>query len=172
MTIRELLLEEFDEEMVTTRKVLSELPEVLPDYKPHAKSMPLAQLAGHIASLPAQAVRVIELDEYEVDMSKMKRFVPTTRTELLEAFEKNIKDAHAALEHISDENLWKTWTFKINGQVIFALPRLKVLRKQVLSHIAHHRAQLGVYLRLLELKVPGSYGPSADEMNMFAGLKR
>jgi uncharacterized damage-inducible protein DinB len=172
MTIRDLVLEEFDEEMLITRKVLSELPEVLPDYKPHAKSMPLAQLAGHIASLPAQAVRVLELDEYEVDMSKMIRFIPSTRAELLERFETNIKDAHSAIERVKEEDLWKTWTFKINGQVIFALPRLKVLRKQVLSHITHHRAQLGVYLRLQELKVPGSYGPSADEMNMFAGLKR
>lgn len=172
MNLRELLLDEFAEETQTTRKVLSEVPENILDYKPHEKSMPLAQLAGHIASLPAQAVRVIELDGYEVDMAKIKRFIPSTRAELLETFEQNTADARAALEKMTDEDLWKTWTFKISGQVIFALPKVKVLRKQVLSHITHHRAQLGVYLRLLELKVPGSYGPSADEMNMFAGLKK
>jgi uncharacterized damage-inducible protein DinB len=168
MTMRELLLEEFDQEMEVTRKILAALPEALPEFKPHEKSMPLPQLAGHIASLPAQAVRVITLEEFEVDIKTMKRFIPSTRTELLERFEQNIRDGHDAIAGASDENLWKTWTFKINGQAVFALPRLKVIRKQVLSHITHHRAQLGVYLRLLEIKVPGTYGPSADEMPVFA----
>lgn len=172
MTLLELLRDEFDEETQTTRKVLSEVPDQIPDYRPHEKSMPLAQLAGHVASLPAQVIRVIELDEFEVDMSKIKRFIPSTRAELLDAFEQNTASAREALGKIQEDDLWKTWTFKISGQVIFASPKVKVIRKQVLSHITHHRAQLGVYLRLLDLKVPGSYGPSADEMNMFAGLKR
>ena len=168
MTVRELLIEDFDIEMDSTRKMLESVPEAIPDYKPHPRSMPFSQLAGHIASLPAQAVRVIELDHFEVDMATIVRFLPKTRSELLERFEQNVSDARKALHNVSDEALWQTWTLKISGREIFALPRIKVLRKQILSHIIHHRAQLGVYLRLLEVKIPGSYGPSADDMGQFS----
>lgn len=169
MLIRELLLPEFDQEMQSTRKILAALPETLTDYKPHPKSMPLAQLAGHIASLPAQVNRVLENESFEVDISKIVRFMPATRQELLDRLDENMKAAHDKLADATDEQLVQPWTLKINGGVVFTLPRVKVLKTQVISHIVHHRAQLGVYLRLLELPVPGTYGPSADEMNMFAG---
>lgn len=171
MTFRDLLLPEFDNEMGTTRKILGVLPEQIPDYKPHAKSTSLSQLAGHIAQLPSQAVRIIELEEFNVDPTKIVRFMPATRQEALDRLEQTVKDGRAAIAGASDERLMGPWTFSVMGQKMLTLPRVQVLRMQVYSHIIHHRAQLGVYLRLLEIPLPGSYGPSADDMSMFAGKK-
>jgi uncharacterized damage-inducible protein DinB len=96
-----------------------------------------------------------------------KPFSPATCKETLEAFDKYVAEARELLSKASDEDLMKIWTLTYKGQQIFSMPRAAVLRSMVLSHLIHHRAQLGVYLRMNNVQIPGMYGPSADEMNMF-----
>jgi len=171
MTISEMYLPEWDKEMESTRKLLAVLPEKLTEYKPHAKSMPLDRLAGHVAQLPGWAKTAMDTEVLDMDPKTFVPFAPKTRTELLAVFEKNAKEGRAAIAGGSDEAMAKTWTFKMNGQTIFAYPRSFVIRASVINHIIHHRAQLGVYLRLLEIAIPGMYGPSADEMGTFGAAK-
>jgi len=171
MLIREMLLPEFESEMKSTRKILEVLPAELSDYKPHPKSMPLNHLAGHIAQLPGWAKMTVDTEELDIDMSKWTPFRPTSRQEVLDEFDKAVKEARTALSSVSDEDLAKTWTFKMQGNTIFAFPRSAVIRGTVFNHLFHHRAQLGVYLRMLDIAIPGMYGPSADEMAAFTAAK-
>jgi uncharacterized damage-inducible protein DinB len=171
MKISELMLPEFDQEMANTRKMLAAIPENIPDYKPHPKSMALGYLAGHLAQLPSWGKTAAETEVLEMKMGEFKPFIPKTRQEALEQFDKNVKEARPAIARVSDEDMAKTWTFKMDGHTIFALPRSQVLRGSVFSHIIHHRAQLGVYLRLLDIAIPGMYGPSNDEMGAFTAAK-
>ena len=171
MKISELMLPEFDQEMANTRKMLAALPETIPDYKPHQKSMALGYLAGHLAQLPSWGKTAAETEVLEMKMGEFKPFVPKTRKEVLEVFDKNVKEARPAIAKVSDEDMAKMWTFKMDGKTVFSMPRSAVLRSTVLSHIIHHRAQLGVYLRMLDLAIPGMYGPSNDEMSMFTAAK-
>lgn len=171
MSISEALLPEFDQEMQNTRKLLEVVPEDRPDYKPHPKSMPLARLAGHVAELPGWAVNTIRVDVLDLTPASGESFKPlfmTTRKELLDAFDKNVAESRAAIAGASDEHLHKIWSLVYNGQTVMTMPRVAVLRSVVMNHIIHHRAQLGVYLRLNDVAIPGMYGPSADEDRMFA----
>ena len=171
MLIREMLLSDFENEMQSTRKILAVLPEKLTDYKPHPKSMPLNNLAGHIAQLPAWAKTTVDTEELDLDMKTWVPFQPKTRQEILTEFDKSVEQGRAAISSASDEHLGKTWTFKMEGNPVFAAPRSVVLRSTVLNHLIHHRAQLGVYLRMLDIAIPGMYGPSADEMPAFSAAK-
>jgi uncharacterized damage-inducible protein DinB len=164
MLIRERLLPEFDAEMQSTRKLLEALPEMLDDYKPHPKSMPLMHLAGHVAQLPAWAKTTVDTEGLNLEMAKWVPFRPATKKEVLDEFDKSVKMAREAISSVSDEDLAKTWTFSMEGKEVFAMPRSVVLRSTVMNHLIHHRAQLGVYLRMLDRAIPGMYGPSADDM--------
>lgn len=169
MALRDGLLAQFDHEMVGTRKTLERVPEGKPDWAPHPKSMKMARLAGHLAELPGWAVETINRDSLDVRPAGGSQFQPllmSSRKQLLEAFDKNVAAARAALSGASDETLLGNWTLLAGGQTIFSLPRVAVLRSFVLSHIIHHRAQLGVYLRMNDVPVPSIYGPSADEGQM------
>ena len=165
MPMREMILPEFDQEMAGTRKMLERVPEKIPDYKPHEKSMALNQLAGHVAELPGWAKETMTQEVLVLDPATYQPFLPKTRQELLAKFDQNVSAGRKALESITDENLGVMWSLKTkDGHTIFAMPRAAVLRAMVLSHMIHHRAQLGVYLRLNNIEIPGVYGPSADEM--------
>ncbi|MGH9735753.1 MAG: DinB family protein [Candidatus Acidiferrales bacterium] len=169
MALRDGLLAQFDHEMVGTRKTLERVPEGKPDWAPHPKSMKLGRLAGHLAELPGWTVETINHDSLDIhppNGPQVQPLVMTSRKQLLEAFDKNAASARAALAGASDENLLGSWTLLAGGQKIFSMPRLAVLRSFVLSHIIHHRAQLGVYLRMNDVPVPSLYGPSADEGQM------
>lgn len=171
MSISAALLPEFDYEMQNTRKMLERVPEGKGDFKPHPKSMPLARLAGHIAELPNWAVETISRDSMDLTAmmaSGFKPYVMTTRKELLDAFDKNVANARAAIAGASDQHLMQIWSLIVNGEKVLQLPRAAVLRSSVMNHIIHHRAQLGVYLRMNDVALPGMYGPSGDEPNMFA----
>lgn len=173
MSISEALLPEFDQEMQNTRKLLACVPEDRPDYKPHPKSMPLARLAGHVAELPGWAVNAIRLDSLDITPAAGEGFkaaVMTSRAELLDLFDKNVAEAREAIAGASDEHLGKIWSLIFKGHTVMQLPRSAVLRSVVMNHLVHHRAQLGVYLRLNDVAIPGMYGPSADEGRMFAGV--
>jgi len=165
MAIRDMLLPEFDQEMANTRKLLERLPERIPDYKPHPKSMTFQQLAGHIAELSGWTKETFTREVLEFDMENYVPFLPKTRQEVLDKFDQNSKAARAALAAATDDQFGVMWTLKTTkGQTILSLPRAACYRGMVMNHIIHHRAQLGVYLRLNEIEIPGMYGPSADEM--------
>jgi uncharacterized damage-inducible protein DinB len=167
MSIAQALLPEFDQEMANTRKILELVPEDKLDYKPHDKSMPLGRLAGHVAEMAGWGTTTMSTEGLELTSGNTKPFAPKSRKELLDSFDKGVKEARAAIAAAKDEDFDVIWTLSYNGQTIFSLPRGAVIRSMVISHVIHHRAQLGVYLRLNEVEFPGMYGPSADEMKQF-----
>lgn len=167
MPISQMLLPEFDEEMKNTRKILERVPEDKLDYKPHEKSMSLGRLAGHVAELPNWVKNTIELEVLTISPGQYQPYIVTSREEMLETFDKNVAEAHDLIAGASDETWAKTWTLQFGDRTVFSMPRAAVLRSMVLSHMIHHRAQLGVYLRLNEIEIPGMYGPSADEMKLW-----
>jgi uncharacterized damage-inducible protein DinB len=162
MPISQALLPEFDQEMINTRRILERVPENKLDYKPHQKSMPLGRLASHIAELPGWAKATVELEGLDLQPGQ-KAFLATSRKELLDAFDKNVSEGRAAIARATDDALMKTWTLSVSGTPVLSLPRAAILRGMVMNHLIHHRGQLGVYLRLNEIAIPGMYGPSADE---------
>ncbi len=169
MALRDGLLAQFDHEVVGTRKTLERVPEGKPDWAPHPKSMKMGRLAGHLAELPGWIAQIISEDSLDVRPaggSQRQPFVMKSRGELLDKFDSSVKAGRAALAAASDETLLGKWTLLAGGQTVFSMPRLAVLRSFVLSHIIHHRAQLGVYLRMNDVPVPSLYGPSADEGQM------
>jgi uncharacterized damage-inducible protein DinB len=157
-----MLMPEFDQEMANTRKLLELVPDGKFDYAPHEKSMKLGRLASHIAELPSWAKHTLQTEVLKLERSQ-KPFSASSKEELVEAFDKNVKEARAAIGAATDEELGKTWTLKLGEDTLLSMPRTAVLRSAVMNHIIHHRAQLGVYLRLNNIEFPGMYGPSADE---------
>lgn len=160
MRISQALLPEFDNEMAITRKVLERAPADKFDWQPHPKSMTLGRLTQHVAEIPGWAVLTISRSEFDLAPPI------STKQEILGAFEKNVREARAAIEGASDEHLMQTWSLLKGGEVVFSMPRMGILRSMVMNHLIHHRAQLGVYLRLNDVPVPSIYGPSADEGQM------
>jgi uncharacterized damage-inducible protein DinB len=172
MKLSEMLLPEFDHEMANTRKTLERVPDGKFDWKPHEKSMPLGRLAAHLAEIPGWAIETINRDSLDLappGAPPMQHSLPKTRQELLDAFDKKKTEARAALAGASDEHLMKTWSLLMGGNPIMTMPRTAVLRGFVMNHMIHHRAQMGVYLRLNNIPVPSIYGPSADEGQMGPG---
>lgn len=163
MTTCQTITIDFDDEMKNTRKLLERVPldAAHEDYKPHEKSMPLGALATHVAQLPSWSKLALESELFELD-SSFKPFVVNSTEELLELFDKSVAEGRAALDAATEEDLSKNWTFKFEDKFSFTSPRPKVIRS-FLNHLVHHRAQLGVYLRMNGIAVPGMYGPSADE---------
>ena len=163
MAIRDMLLPEFDQEMINTRKMLERVPEDRFDYQPHPKSWKMNRLAGHVAELPVWASHTMKVELLELEPGQFTPFEPATRKELLERFDNYAQEAHQAIAAASDEELNKMWSMKWQGKTMMTMPRITVLRTVVLNHIIHHRAILCVYLRLNDIPVPGMYGPSGDE---------
>ena len=166
MTKSELLLPEFDLETASTRRALERVPDGQFDWKPHVKSGSLGWLATHVATLTDFAARAIDHLEYEIAPigEKPKGVVPaTSQAELLQRFEKSSTEARAAIAHCTDKMFDEHWTLLFNGKTIFTMPRYMVIRQFMMNHLIHHRGELIVYLRLLNIPVPGLYGPSADE---------
>lgn len=169
MRLSEALLPEFEHEMANTRKTLERIPEDKFDWKPHEKSTAMQGLGTHLANIPTWAVHAIEKDELDiapVGGPAFKTEAATSVAEMLETFDKNVASARAAIESASDEHLFQSWTLLHGGKTILTMPRINLLRTFVISHTIHHRAQLGVYLRLNDVPVPSIYGPSADEGGM------
>jgi uncharacterized damage-inducible protein DinB len=169
MSLSQALLAEFDNEMKNTRKTLERVPEDKFSWKPHAKSMELGRLSTHVAEIPGWIRETFQKDSLDVNPPGGEGYQPakiTTRRELLELFDKNVTAGRAALAAATDEQFGQPWSLLNAGQTIFTLPRAAVLRSFVMNHMIHHRAQLGVYLRLNDVPVPSIYGPSADEPNL------
>jgi uncharacterized damage-inducible protein DinB len=164
-SIRDGLLQELNMEMPNTRKTLERVPNKF-DWAPHAKSMTLGRLAQHLAEIPDWAEKSIttdEIDIFPVGGPPHEPKVMKTRDEVLAEFDKNLAAARAALSSTNDDHLMKPWTLKAGGKTVLTMPRMLVVRNFVLNHNIHHRAQMGVYLRLNDVAVPSIYGPSADE---------
>jgi uncharacterized damage-inducible protein DinB len=169
MAISQALLGEYDHEMANTRKTLERVPDEKFDWKPHPKSFAMGALAAHIAFLPQWAVTTIETSQFDVNPPAGQPVRPPemkTRKDILAFFDENVKAARAAIAGASDEQMMKPWTLLSEGKTVLTLPRAAVLRGFVMNHLIHHRAQLGVYLRLNDIAVPALYGPSADERGM------
>lgn len=164
MEIIKMLLDEMEHEAVTTRKMLSRLPEDKYDWKPHEKSMTMQRLATHVAELPAWVSMVLTTDELDFASGDYKPEEIASNTDLLAYFEKNLAGAKDQLAKTTYRQLEQPWTLRNGGQVYDVSPRFEVIRIAYCQTV-HHRAQLGVYLRLLDIPIPGSYGPSADEDN-------
>ena len=159
----DLLLQQLDEEVVKTRKMFSRLPDNKFDWQPHAKSMTIRKLAGHIAELPGWVTIAIDTDELDFATTNYKTPEVNSAADTLEVLEKTYADGRAHLLGATEELLDKKWVLRNGDHII----NNRTKRDTVLVAIAqtiHHRAQLGVYLRLLDIPIPGSYGPSADEM--------
>lgn len=168
MSLNQALLAEFDNEMKSTRKTLERVPEEKFSWKPHAKSMELGRLSTHIAELPGWIPQTFQQESFDVNPPGGRGYQApqiTSRQQLLELFDRNVASGRAALAAASDEQFQQPWSLLNAGQTVFTLPRGAVLRALVMNHIIHHRAQLGVYLRLNDVPVPAIYGPSADESN-------
>ncbi|HXG91682.1 MAG TPA: DinB family protein [Blastocatellia bacterium] len=166
MGLSAALLPEFDHEMANTRKTLERVPEDRFGWKPHEKSMAMGGLATHIANIPHWTSVTINQDQFDMAPPGQEPFrLPQAETlkEVLDAFDTNVASARDAILGASDEHLLKSWSLLSGGQTVLTLPRIAVVRTFVMNHIIHHRAQLGVYLRLNDVAVPSIYGPSADE---------
>jgi uncharacterized damage-inducible protein DinB len=166
MALSDILLPDFDEEMAATRKTLERVPDGKFDWKPHVKSMAMGRLAQHLATLPQWGHMTIAQDSLDLAPGGVPVPQPAqvkTTAEILDMFDKNVAAGRAAIAGASDEDLRKIWSLLMNGNTILSMPRIACLRSFVMYHNVHHRAQLGVYLRLNDIPVPSIYGPSADE---------
>jgi uncharacterized damage-inducible protein DinB len=166
MKISETLLPEFDQEMANTRKVLERVPFEKNSWKPHAKSFDFGGLATHVATMPGWASLTLTQDAFDYAPPGGEGYkAPTfaSNKELVDAFDKGVKEARAAIVAADDSKLLAPWSLLGGGKTIFTMPRVAVLRSMVMNHLIHHRAQLGVYLRLNDIPVPALYGPTADE---------
>ncbi len=167
MKITELLSAELDREGVKIRKTLERVPEGKNDWKPHEKSMALGYLTTIVATIPSWLDMVVNMDELDINPPGGPRFRPPewkTRKDLLAQFDSSLEKGKKVLRETTDERLLTTkWRMLNAGKVVSEQSRYEAIRDGVLNHMAHHRGQLTVYLRLNEAKVPAIYGPSADE---------
>jgi len=165
MAIGNSLLPEFDNEMKNTRKTLERVPDDKFAWKPHDKSFPMGALATHLANLPSWGSLTLSSDSFDVAPGGKPMKTPELNStqEVLKTFDENVAATRAAIEVAADEELFKPWTLKSNENALMTMPKIVVLRNFVMNHMIHHRAQLGVYLRLNDIPVPSIYVPSADE---------
>jgi uncharacterized damage-inducible protein DinB len=159
------ILMEIEQESKVTQRVLDRLPEDKLTWKPHPKSSSLGQLAMHIAVGQGRLAEILSKDTHEI--GNMSQPQPASRKEILEAFSQSTTDALGTLKKLSDSQLMAMWTLTKGGKVVLSAPRVGVIRSILMNHFYHHRGQLSVYLRMLDIPVPSIYGPSADE-NPFA----
>ena len=167
MDFKQKLIAEYDFETANTRKMLEAIPADADfAWKPHEKSMSLGRLAGHLSDTTGDwAIHTLTTDKLEFpEGHKFEPYVPASKEAMLAQYDKQVAEAKAALAAFPDDKWDEHWKFVAGGQAWIDEPKYDVWRKWVLNHMIHHRAQVGVYLRLLNQKIPGAYGPSADEM--------
>ncbi|MCC6865791.1 MAG: DinB family protein [Ignavibacteria bacterium] len=166
MAIKDAFLAELKQEAESTRKLLERVPMDKPDWAPHAKSMKLGNLANHVAELPGWTMVTLDHDELDFAKWEYKPVIPKTTEELVKNFDEQVSKAVECLNRTTDDIFMQNWTMRMGDKIFFTLPKAAVLRTFTFNHSYHHRAQLGVYLRLLDIPLPGIYGPTADEANM------
>ena len=165
MRLTEVLLAEIDRESERSRRVLQQVPENRHEWKPHDRSMPFGYLAQLVATMPGWVAMEINQDELDLSPPGGRKYTPEpmrTSSELLKGLEKSVADARNALQTTSEEHLMTPWRLLVGGNVVLETAR-HIMIRDTLNHIAHHRGQMTVYLRLMGVKVPALYGPSADD---------
>ncbi len=161
MAYADRFLPEFDQEMKTTRSLLERVPMDKASWKPHTKSRSLGELADHVAAIARFGSLISTMSE--LNAMTMPRLGPTSSAdELLARFDANVDASRRDIASMSEDDVGATWTFKIGDHVVFALPRAGAVRSLLMSHMIHHRGQLSVYLRELDVPLPSIYGPTAD----------
>jgi uncharacterized damage-inducible protein DinB len=166
MSIAQAVLPEFDQEMASTRRLLERVPEGQSSWQPHPKSTPLGKLVIHISDLPGWGIMTLKETELDLNPPGGSGWNPPafeTTAKLLDRFDENVRNAREVLGSASDADYMVSWSLKNAGATIFSLPRVVVVRSFVMNHLIHHRGQLTVYLRLLNVPLPQIYGPTADE---------
>jgi uncharacterized damage-inducible protein DinB len=157
------LLDEFREEAATTRRVLERVPSAKLSWKPHVKSMALGQLAWHVAVVPGNVAKIAQQGKFDVFKANFVPPLPQSAEEILTAYEESLRQGEECLQNMSDEEAQQSWMLMRGDRQISARPRIEFIRRVMLNHWYHHRGQLSVYLRLLDIPIPVIYGPSADE---------
>lgn len=160
MSIAETLLPEFDQEMASTRRLLERVPSDKGEWKPHQKSFSLAHLAQLVAWMPGWITNAVK--ETELNLTSGAKYSQEKTEDLVKMFDKNVKEARAAITASKDADYKVNWSLKFGDRVVMTKPRAEVVRQHI-SHLVHHRGQLTVYLRLVDVPIPSIYGPSADE---------
>ena len=160
MTIAETLLPEFDQEMATTRRVIERVPSDKGEWKPHPKSFSLGHLTQLVATMPGWLTRMVR--DTEIDLAKGPGYSYQTTASLVAQFDKLVREAREAIATAKDSDFTVPWSLKSGGHVLFTQPRWDAVRSTI-NHLVHHRGQLTVYLRLVDVPVPSIYGPTADE---------
>ncbi len=164
MTFTESFLKELEREAKTTRKMLERVPDDKFDWKPHEKSMNVRQLATHVAEIPGWIAMVLNTSEIDFGKNEYKPTEIGSNAELISFFERSLAEGRSNIAKAKDEQLKDTWTMR-NGEQVYSSDTKDEVLRGVFCQVVHHRAQLGVYLRILNVPIPGSYGPSADEMD-------
>ena len=160
MSIAETLLPEFDQEMTTTRRLIERVPTEKGKWKPHPKSFPLGHLTQLVVMMPSWITNVVQ--ETSLDLANYPGYSYETTEDLVKTFDKNVKEARAALSKTSDKDFTVNWSLRHGDNVFLTAPRATIVR-QTINHFVHHRGQLTVYLRLIDVPIPSIYGPTADE---------
>jgi len=157
------MLREFREEVATTQRILERVPADKLTWRPHSKSMSLGQLALHIASVPGALARITQPDSFDVSQGNFVPPQPKDIAEIQAAFQQSVREAETCLDGMTAEAAQGNWRLMLHDKELFTKPRVSVLRSIMLNHWYHHRGQLSVYLRMLDVPVPSIYGPSADD---------
>jgi len=163
MALKDALIAELKHESSMTKKMLDRVPMDKKEWKPHDKSMTLGRLATHVAEIPHWISRIVTMDEFDFLVQGFSSYTASTNEELMTIFNDKLNKAISDLENMNDDDLLKNWIVRRGEQVMFNTPKKVAIRGWALNHLVHHRGQLSVYLRLLDVPVPGMYGPSADE---------
>ncbi|WP_276134518.1 DinB family protein [Polluticoccus soli] len=170
--LNQLLIAELQREAASTRKILAVVPTDKLEWRPHEKSMTLGRLASHVAEIPHWLNRPLENDVFDMAAQPYKPANCQNTQELLDLFETKLSAAIAALEKATDEDLAKQWTFRRGEHIVFQLSSYEAIRYMMGNHQVHHRGQLSVFLRLLDVPIPGMYGPSADDVAAMAATAK
>jgi len=163
----EAMISELSREKATTKRVLERVPEGQLAWRPHPKSMTLGQLALHVARIPGDLAGLAQLEEFDASMANFEPAMPESNAQILSALDASIASATSYLQTLTAATADANWRLTLRGKEVFTMPRIDVLRSLLLNHWYHHRGQLSVYLRLIDVPVPVIYGRSADE-NPFA----
>lgn len=162
--INQAFIAELKHEAASTKRILERVPQDKFDWKPHEKSMSLGRLSSHVAELPGFLNSILKMDEFDFAKGHYKPSHANTPEELMNVFQEKLDEVVDTLQTTSDEQMQANFTLRNGDHVFASLPRMTAARSMALNHLVHHRGQIAVYLRLLDVPVPGLYGPSADEM--------
>lgn len=162
--LNQAFIAEIKHEATSTKKILERVPQEKFDWKPHEKSMSLGRLASHVAELPGFLNSILTMDDFDFAKGHYKPSNANTPEELMKVFQQKLDEVVQTLQNTSDEKMQANFTLRSGGHVIATVPRMVAVRSMAMNHLIHHRGQIAVYLRLLNIPVPGLYGPSADEL--------